>query len=505
MNGFDGRAGSYINQLILVCSRLTSSGRLDTSQSTRLRSIGGSGGNAFTTTTCSRPARSIIGKAGSYINSIEFACESSSPVMSRSQIDSALAGATTVLQTDSGASDVACDVRARRTGRVRIEPSNGLWNISSGTEMNRACDLLGFGVVTNQITYCGKYGSSIIGCARPGCMVVVPYGSGSRRNTLWAHEFGHTRALPHRWGSAYNLMYPTNYGGGNINSFECLAYTNPVTSFFFGFLPEEESNQENVSLQEFVSRTFIHGIPYEKAVAYGPDAVPQLIRILRDPQQEDKWSTAATMLAMIDDPRGVDAVIEFIENSNATDPSSMSAWARRNAVLSLGYSAGKGSGKKSLQYLQESLEPGAWKKRNIRGAQGPKPRVFKTDEGEVEIDEEVSLDEELTEMAVIGLALSGRPEARKALDNYARAPGRTKREKVLVDNALREHAEIGKKGIRAYDRERIARARDREEAARREAEYRKNAQGKGKPAGDVPFEKPSKPPLPDAADKGSGG
>lgn len=504
INGFDGRAGGYIDQLIVVCSRLTSSNSIDGARSIRLPAIGGSGGSAFTTTTCSRPARSIVGKAGTAVDSIEFACESS-PVMSRSQIDSALAGATSILKSDSGANDVACDVRTRRTGRVRIEPSNGLWNISSSTEMDKACGLLGFGVVTNQITYCDGFGSSFVGCARPGCMVVVPYGSGSGRSTLWAHEFGHTRALPHRNGSGniMNWSISINDGGTLINSGECSAYVNPVTSFFFGFLPGEEGDDAKMSLQDFVSQTFVHGIPYEKATAYGPEVVPELIGILRDAKQEDKWSTAATMLAMIGEPQGVDAVIEFIEKADATDPSSLSAWARRNAVLSLGYSAGKDTGTKPLQYLQDSLQPEAWKKRGLRDAKGPQPRILKTDEDDIEIDEETGLDEELTEMAVIGLALSGRAEARKALENYTRAPGRSQRDKALADNALREHAKVSNKGIRAYDNERISRASERAAAAKREAEYRKKA--KGKANGDIEFEDAVEPALPDSADENTGG
>jgi hypothetical protein len=502
VNGFDGRSGSYLNQLILVCSKLVSSGTIDRSRSVRLQAVGSSGGNAFTTTTSSRPARSIVGKAGAFVDSIQLGTETNSPVISRSQIDAALSGATSVLKTDAGANDVACDVRLQRSGRVRIEPSNGMWNISSSSEINKACDLLGFAVVTNQISYCSGIGSNIIGCARPGCMVVVPFGSGAARNNLWAHEFGHTRALPHRNGSE-NVMNPVITTAGKINSGECSNYRSPVLSFFFGFLPAEEGGGEQLSLQEFVSRGFVHGVPYEEAVAYGPSAVPELISILRDPQQESNWSVAATMLAMLDDPRGVDAVIEFIEKSNATDPRSERAWARRNAVLSLGYSAGRGN-KKTMRYLQESLEPDIWKKRNLRGAQGARPTLVKTEEDDVEISEEVDLDEELTEMAVAGLALTGKPEARKAMDAYARAPGRNARQKTLVAELLPEHAKISSKGIKAYDNERRARAADRAEAAKREAEYRKamKAQGnKGKPAGDAGFERGSKPPMPDDGDK----
>jgi len=363
LSGFSGRSGSLIDRLVLECTRLSSDGSFNTNQRQNLAGIGGSGGTAFSKTRCSRPARSIVGKSSAFIHSFELACESRTPEMTRGQIDAALNGADSILRQDSGANDVACDVDLRRSGRVRIEPSNGLWNVSSSSEMNRACDLLGFAVVTDRITYCSGIGSSIIGCARPGCMVVVPFGSGVNRNQLWAHEFGHTRALPHRSGSN-NIMNPSVNGGTGVNSSECGNYRNPVLSFFFGFLPAEEQAAENLSLQEFVSQAFIHGVPFEQAVAYGPSAVPELIKILKDPKQAANWSNAATMLAMIDEPSGVDAVIDFIEDSD-TEEDSPEAWARGNAMLSLGYSASKGSNKKAMQYLEESLEPGIWQKRKV--------------------------------------------------------------------------------------------------------------------------------------------
>ena len=139
LSGFSGRSGTYIDRLVLECTRLGSNGTLNTNQRMLLPAIGGGGGSSFSLTRChNRPARAISGTASTFLRSFEFACESNSPVMTTNQITNALNGATNIVRTDSGAADVACDTRMRRAGRVRIEPSNGMWNISSLSEMNRA-------------------------------------------------------------------------------------------------------------------------------------------------------------------------------------------------------------------------------------------------------------------------------------------------------------------------------------------------------------------------------
>ncbi len=460
ISGFSGRSGTFIDRLQFECSRLGSNGTI-TTQRQVLPSVGGSGGSAFSTTRCSRPARAMVGTASAYIHSFELACETNSPVMTTSQINNALSGATNILRTDSGASDVSCDTRLYRSGRVNIEPSNGMWNISSGSEMNRACGLPGFAVVTSRITYCSGFGSNIVGCARPGCMVMVPgVAAGAATSQLWAHEFGHTRALGHRDGTG-NIMNSSINNGGRLNNAECGAFNNPVTNFFFSFLPAEEHDLSSMSLDEFAEKQFFHGVPYEAAEVYGKKAVPELIKMLRDTNQAEKWSNAATLLAMLDDPRGVDAVIDFIDKVDAGDQNSLPARARANAVLSLGYSAAKGKNPKSMRYLMDSLEDDAWQKRGVRNARGLRTGA----EPDMEIEEGV--DEELTEYAVAGLALSGQPAAEPRLREFANANGRSAEMKNFVETALFEHAQVRKVGLARYDQDRRARALERSQAEER--------------------------------------
>ncbi len=458
ISGFSGRAGGLIERLVLECTRLGPNGTFNTSVARQtLSAIGGTGGTAFSLSRCTNPARAIVGKSGAFVDSIEFGCEDSSPLMTSSQIDAALAGATNILRTDSGSGDVAADVRLLRSGRTLIQPSNGLFDIGSSDELDAACGLTGFGVVTSSISFCSGLGSSIVGCAKPGCLIVVPVSGASSRDQLWAHEFGHTRALPHRSGTGL-VMNPSLNGGTLINIEERDAYTNPVTAFFFSFLSAEDSGPPAKDVQEFIARSYIHGVPYEQAAAFGPAAVPELIAALRDARREASWSIAATTLAIIGEPVGVDAVIEFIRDPGAGDMTPERAWARGNAVLSLGYAANKGN-PRALQYLAESLDPAAWARRGARGARNAQA----VEPGE----EPESSEDQLSERAAFGLALSGRPEARAALESRLRGPGSTAGQLRAFNMALAEHAKIAGRGLRGYDEERRARAVDRAAAAQR--------------------------------------
>jgi hypothetical protein len=453
VSGFSGRSGWYVERLVLECTRLAPGGTLNTSVArTTLDAVGGSGGTAFSLSRCTNPARAIVGRAGAFVDSIEFACEDDTPLLTAAAIDAALASATTMLRTDRGAGDVAADVRLLRDGRVLITPSNGLFQISSQDELDAACSLSGFAVVTQTIGFCSGTGNSIIGCARTGCMIVVPHVA-AERPVLWAHEFGHTRALPHRSGTALLMNSTLASTTGDISSAERDAFQSPLQAVLNTFTAAEASPAgAPVPLQEFVSRTFVHGIPLDEAAAYGEAAVPELVAVLRDPRREAHWSNAAVMLAMIGEPAGVDAVLAFIREPGAGEVTAARAWARGNAVLALGYAANRGN-REALQYLADGLDPSAWARRGLRGVAGPR---------QVEPGEEPEgPDELLSERAAAGLALSGRPEARAALEGRLRVPGLSPGQRHVLQAQLVEHGKVASLGLGRYDREQRARAEER--------------------------------------------
>lgn len=457
ISGFSGREGLVIDRLVLECTRLAAGGTFNTTVARQnLAAIGGTGGTAFGVTRCANPARAIVGGSGLLIDSFELACEDDTPLMTTPEIDAALAGAETMLRTDSGTLDVAADVRFSRSGMVRIAPSNGLFDIDSAGELASACLVPGFALVTNSISFCSGTGSSIIGCATAGCMIVVPNGNGLARNALWAHEFGHTRGLGHRTGATL-LMNPTINTTGDINASERDAFQNPVTAAVSGFLSAETEVDPALPVEQFVAQSFVHGVPYAQAATYGSAAVPTLVWILKNPAWESKWSHAATVLAVIGDQAAVDAVIEFIREPGAGEVTRERRWARGNAVLSLGYAANRGNAK-ALQYLQYGLDPRGWSQLGLRG--------LRSRAADGEIDDEESEEAALAGRAALGLALSGRPEARAALEAQLRGPGRSASQQQTLQTALEEHGKVAAKGLANYDLERRSRAANAAEAAK---------------------------------------
>jgi hypothetical protein len=216
-----------------------------------------------------------------------------------------------------------------------------------------------------------------------------------------------------------------------------------------------QQDDARMPIQQFVGQMFIHGVPYEEVIAYGPAVVPELIAVLRDPGREAQWANAAVMLAMIGDQRGVDAVLEFVREPGPGGLTPYREWARGNAVLALGYAAHGGRNRTALRYLEEGLDPGAWARRGVRGAQTrPSRPDADADADYEEEDAGFSADAWLTNQAVVGLALSGTPEGRRALERLRAAPGRPTHEAASLDDLLREHARVAQVGLREYDRAR---------------------------------------------------
>ena len=114
-------------------------------------------------------------------------------VLTNADADRILADATTVLQTNDGPGDVACNVNLNRTGNVTVF-ADGDGSIDSAAEFNTIIGLAGHIKVVNQINWCGVLLPNVIGCAPvPGNSLVVVRFTTNQEGILWAHEFGRKR------------------------------------------------------------------------------------------------------------------------------------------------------------------------------------------------------------------------------------------------------------------------------------------------------------------------
>jgi hypothetical protein len=138
--------------------------------------------------------------------------------------DTILGDASTVLQTNDGAGDVACRVRLQRNGDVGTF-GTGDGSIDTQAEFNAVNGLPGHVKVVNQINWCGAILPNVIGCAPvPGTSLVVVRFTAGLEGILWAHEFGHNKGLNHRADANAVMNGTINANRRRITSEECTAY-----------------------------------------------------------------------------------------------------------------------------------------------------------------------------------------------------------------------------------------------------------------------------------------
>jgi hypothetical protein len=163
--------------------------------------------------------------------------------------------------------------------------------------------------------------------------------------------------------------------------------------------------------------------------------------MLRNPQEEPYRANIVATLGMIGDPRAIQPLLElFAEGGEQLSDQEFKV--RKTIVMSLGYLLNKTENREVLEFLLEGLSPESWSQR--AGWASP--------EG---ISEEHT-QSQLTKMAVWGLALSGRPEAREALLSLQQAPLATFAEGTkglfleVVREAIETHSTVAEHGLLGF-------------------------------------------------------
>ncbi len=196
------------------------------------------------------------------------------------------------------------------------------------------------------------------------------------------------------------------------------------------------------TVEEFVHQIYYEGVPYEQASQYGRDDVPKLLTMLKDPNEKLYRSNIIVTLGIIGDDRAVDPLLEVLESSG--DQSKPEDFASKSSVLmSLGYLINKSQNEKALAYLTAHCTPEGWLGSNLLKAEGLQAS---TDERS----------QQLSNLAVIGLALSGHPEAQatlRSLRENVKALGTTSYARQLtpiVDEAITACDTVAEEGLAAY-------------------------------------------------------
>jgi PBS lyase HEAT-like repeat-containing protein len=368
-------------------------------------------------------------------------------MLSDADADAILAAATTVLQTNDGPGDVECAVQLARSRPVTT--FSGISTINTAADFEAVMALPGNVKVVNAINWCeNKFKTDYIGCARrPGTSLAVERFLGPPEGVLWAHEFGHNKGLRHLDNDPFAVMNPTITGSHRrISSVECAAYRAAP------FTPDRQAEvlMSTVDLprlpdvREFVRQVYVHGVPYQTARRYPASQVPILVEMLRQPAEEAAWRSIVVTLGMIGDEAAVEPLIAFIEARGPDQPSRAQYAARRSAVTSLGYILNQTRSRRALDYLETGLEPSQWAAR-LEPFHAPYQATV------------AERDRDFSTHALLGLALSGTPEAAEALRGLQQNGGTPSefagQVRDLLADALKAHAAIAAEGLEAYYRE----------------------------------------------------
>lgn len=203
-----------------------------------------------------------------------------------------------------------------------------------------------------------------------------------------------------------------------------------------------QAGQTPGSVEEFVQQFYFEGVPYDQASQYGQDAVPKLLAMLNDPKEKAYRSNIIVTLGIIGDDRAVEPMLNVLEGGgDQLKPEDFAA--KSSVLMSLGYLINKSQNEKALAYLKSHTTPEGWQGSQLTTAEGLQAS---TDERS----------QQLSTLAVIGLALSGHPEAKttlRSLGENVKAMGTTKFAKQMgsvVDEAMKAHETIAKDGLAAY-------------------------------------------------------
>ena len=376
------------------------------------------------------------------IHSFRVSYHVASPI-TRAEADQVLREATGILQTVDGDDDVQTMVELRRIGELTsFENESGF--IQDEAMLWEVLGLPGDIHVVPYIGWCGAAKPGINGCAPigGGDMAVIRPADRALEPILWAHEFGHNQGLYHRNdpNAVMNLALAEN--ARRVDDYESEHFLAPAEDASSGVGDESGELSASVSVQEFVSQHYFDGLPFDKASAYSEADLPQLEALLADSSKSEYWANVAGAIGVIGGERASDKLIGFIQSNAERSSVNVNTYrAGLDAVLSLGYAANDGD-QKALNYLSSAA-------RALETA--PAARASASSGRTLKLSERI-----VGQVAVQGLALSGRAEALNVLSTLTLPETESPAADIAVVNAITTLDAVKATGLSQFYRERAA-------------------------------------------------
>lgn len=328
-----------------------------------------------------------------------------------------------------------CRASFSATGPVQVAGVPSV--INSSADMQAACgtgfvageqgyEILGVPravKIVNAINWCGSTAAGIIGCAyTPGsCMVVRRFAVGLE-GILWAHEFGHSKGLPHRQDSTTAVMYPSIGSDRRVfNSSECGRIRQ--YNFYGDNLIAQAQVKTAVSIEEFVSAFYPGGVNYDDARKFSVDDVKKIIPWLSDVAKEANWVVILSVVGIVAGQDAFDQLTNFISRPGTGKLSIGDYDARVSAIVSLGYVFKGNNDQRAIDFLQRSTNASSWSSTTWTAP-------YHQSSSERDID--------LANAAVLGLSLTNANAALEHLEDLARVRPLDFSTRNAVEQAVKE-------------------------------------------------------------------
>lgn len=368
-----------------------------------------------------------------------------------------LENATDVLHGSDGAGDVKCMVELVHSGTVvKFGEAELPSVVTSADDFNRLSVPPGAVKVVKSIDWCGYLGTNFVGCAsQPGFGIVVLRHDPELEGILWLHEFGHNKGLGHTNQVKRVMQHSIGKENRLVTSAECEALRIKVAGAVSAGtagddksvptpVPQTTKPPTTMPIEEFVSRMWIHGVPYSEARKYGDDALPFLLNNLNDRRNDHSWANTVMVLGMIGNADVSRSLLDFLFRRSDVPLSRQEYFAKLSVPLALGYMANRTEDQASFKTLMSGVSPRFWEK---------------IDWAEKTIDEREERNRALARKSIVGLALTGRPAAVKRLNDleqevtkgaFSLAEPKGRQPLGLIGNAIETNKEIHSKGLLNY-------------------------------------------------------
>jgi len=196
---------------------------------------------------------------------------------------------------------------------------------------------------------------------------------------------------------------------------------------------QARAEQGPVDPRTLVTRPAIHGIPYSEARAYGRQAIPALLAMLRDTSLEEYWDKIIYVLGCIGDPAATAPLMDFLKSQRGEI--SVQTFRATLAVLpALGHIA-RGGDSAALTTITDFTQADQWQKAGLAFS-------YSRYRGE-------ALGEVLGRTAIQGLGITGTPEALGVLYSLGSNPSLRPDWRDNVDEAVSLNLRIGLLGADA--------------------------------------------------------